>query len=263
MTERTHTIVLPFWCDNEVDRFARIAACWPELTQSDVKHDFLLIARVDYTARPVALIQTLERHAPVEYIRCEGPLVYRNAGHYHFPRTSPMWVHAIERMRARYSTDDEFFLWFEADMMFTDPHWLDRLDAEWLEHKPLALGPKVETPHARPHLNGGSCYVKNISDYAAVQRFRISKRPFDIELSLRLQFAGLYDVRVRHSEAWEFRLTEFYRRERYEDTFPGPEKAILHGCKTDDSFATHLAAARQLATLGVEEKGLVPEQPSA
>lgn len=146
LSEKTYVVVFPFWCDEEVRRFELIARNWRSLTDTARRYSFLLVARCDYKERPVILKNLLLQHGSVDYMRCSGPLRYRTS---RFPNrhlnANPMFAETSEYLNSAYENDGAFWLWFEADMMFTDKCWLDKLAEEWGEKNPVVLGHIPET----------------------------------------------------------------------------------------------------------------------
>lgn len=239
LSEKTYIVVFPFWCDEEVRRFELIARNWRSLTDTARSYSFLLVARCDYDICPATLENLLLEHGSVNYLRCKGPLRYRPS---RFPRrhlnANPMFVETAEHIKAAHPEDGAFWLWFEADMMFTDRLWLDKLAKEWdaLED-PIALGHIVkDTKHT--HLNGAGCYTKNLISLVPKYVVQTTMRDgFDVVLS-RYLFKK-YPKRVHHSDLWDFRIV------KQRDAPADPGTVLLHGCKAEDEFMKRLSESVQ------------------
>ena len=165
-----YTIILPYYCQEEIDRYMRIADHLMELGPQQHEYEFLLAASPkirpnrDFEKRFSRIAPTVSFSCPTKVFGYpEGP-------------TAMFWD-CMDYLSANSSDDDQGFgLWLESDMIPVKSGWLDRIVEDWHsgDETPLLMGcliPDVFKHRIlkRPrkwiaeHIKGGACYGRHFS----------------------------------------------------------------------------------------------------
>lgn len=172
-----HTIVLPYFSEQELGRFHDLADyinnCTFKIT--NCRYNFLIVA----CSLPLdnSLVDKFRYIAPsVGYVTPVGKLDYGNGS------CSLFWDVA-EHVHNNYPHDG-FMLWMESDMVPLKPDWIDSLDAIWENQSILGMRVKrcfyaSTQTLTTEHINGGACYNKML---AGLVPREARKHPFDMSL---------------------------------------------------------------------------------
>ncbi len=222
---KSHVVILPYFCDEEVSRYLRIVGRMAEMPQK-CRWSFLLAASPRTT--PSAVLEKACRAvAPVKSFQCPSQIFGYPQG------PTAMFWDCMDYLAANYPDDGGFGLWLESDMAPVKLDWLDRLDREWSSAAdPLLMGcyvPKVYKSRLfRPkklllddHVNGGACYSRKFAE-----RLPQSARE------------GVFDM-VTYREARKVgevlltRQIDFSDNKRVRRDVLDPVKVLLHGYLQD------------------------------
>ncbi len=224
---RKHVVVLPHFCEEEVDRYIKIAQLlksWPKPT---VETDFLLAAspKREPSQRLVEAYQSLGNTIPFQ---CPTQIFGYPEG------PTAMFWDCMEYVEQNYSQNDGFSLWLESDMCPTQPDWIDQLSNMWYSDSqlPLMMGcyvPEVykyrifKKPKLMldPHINGGACYAMN---FASRMPQEAREGVFDMAVYRFAQERGL---------ARECRAISFSTNDRIRRDLLDPSKVLVHGFMQD------------------------------
>ncbi|MEE2642266.1 MAG: hypothetical protein VX768_16670 [Planctomycetota bacterium] len=162
-----YTIILPYYCQEEIDRYMRIGDHLMELGPQETEYEFLLAASPkirpnrDFEKRFSRIAPTISFSCPTKIFGYpEGP-------------TAMFWD--CMDFLSQHSDDDDqgFGLWLESDMIPVKPDWLDRIVQDWHAGQvPLLMGCLIPDVYKhrilkRPrkwiaeHINGGACYGRH------------------------------------------------------------------------------------------------------
>lgn len=222
----SHVLVLPYFCQAEIDRYQRTADWLVRETSRPLDCTFLLAASPK--AEPSEQLRAaFSRLGPVVSYQCPTQVFGYPAG------PTAMFWDAMDFVAANFSGDG-FSLWFESDMAFVKPNWLDRLAAEWNagERRPLMMGCYV--PHVykhrlfrrpklllNPHINGGACYAL---DFARRMPAAAREGVFDM---------AVYEHGLALGEMRATRQIAFSTVRRARRDLLAEEKSVLHGFMQD------------------------------
>ncbi len=159
-----HVVILPYYCEEEVDRYLQIGDWMASHCRLPLDCTFLLAASPRATTSD-RLFEAWSRLGCCQHLKCPTQVFGYPAG-----PTAMYWDamhHIAENFRG-----DGFALWFESDMVAVRPDWLDQLSADWDREtqRPLLMGcyvpPVFKFRWLRrkkllldPHINGGACYA--------------------------------------------------------------------------------------------------------
>lgn len=219
-----HTIILPYFCEEEVQRYQKIVRHIQAMGQQACDFNFLLAASPRMEPSK-ALLETCEEVAPCFSFQCPTQVFGYPQG------PTAMFWDAMEYVEAHLcQNESDFALWLESDMVPVKPNWLDRLDQEWRSEKetPIVMGCyipelyKTRLLRARrlvlhEHINGGACYHKRL---ASLMPQSIRDEVFDMAIYREAKEIGT----VVCSEQIMFSTTQRARRDVLD-----PEKVLLHG----------------------------------
>lgn len=168
MTKREkYVVILPYFCDEEVDRYLKIAGWLTQNCVTPLPCHFLLAAspRTKPNAR---LFNAFDQLGECSEFQCPTQVFGYPEG------PTAMFWDAMDHIASTFPEFEGFSLWLESDMAFTQPDWLPRLVKEWTsgneEHKPLMMGCYVPEVYKHrlfrkpklilhDHINGGACYA--------------------------------------------------------------------------------------------------------
>jgi hypothetical protein len=223
---RKHVVILPHFCEDEVDRYERIAeriSSWPK---SEVEVDYLIAASPKREPSQ-RLMDAYSDLGNVVAFQCPTQIFGYPEG------PTAMFWDCMEFVEKNYSNNDGFSLWLESDMCPTQPDWIDRLSNQWYEggvdaNLPLMMGcfvPEVykyrilKSPKRllEPHINGGACYAMN---FASQMPADAREGVFDMAVYQFAKEKGL----ARECRAISFSTTDRVRRDVMDTS-----KVLLHG----------------------------------
>ncbi len=237
-----HVVIIPYYCDEEIVRYQKIADWMLEHCRLPLDCTFLLAASPRATVSD-SLQQTFSRLGPAVSFQCPTQVFGYPAG------PSAMFWDSMDYIAENFSGDG-FALWFESDMVAVRSDWMEQLTVEWdqQEETPLLMGcyvPKVykfrwlrqKKLMLEAHINGGACYAldfaRRLPDEARTGVFDMAVYPFARECG-----------KVVISGRIGFSTNSTVRR----DVQTG-EKCVLHGFMQDkDQFvdsATRPVTARE------------------
>lgn len=231
----SHTIILPYFCDDEVARYLKIVQHIDRLCQrqaetspdSDVSFQFLLAAspRTDCSE---TLRQACEAVAPTHSFQCPTQIFGYPAG------PTAMFWDAMDYVAEHLDDSGAFALWLESDMIPVKADWLQRLDQEWnaTDITPLVMGCYVPELYKKrvlrekrlvlhEHINGGACYHTQLARLLPAD---IRDEVFDMAVYRHARQVGVTVC----SEQIMFSTTTRARRD-----ILNPELVLLHGFMQD------------------------------
>ncbi len=230
MINQTHVIVLPYFCQNEVERYLKIAHRLRQFPRPNCNIHFLLAnsPRIEPDSR---LYRSYSQIAPCTSFACPTQVFGYPAG------PTAMYWDAMEFVAEKFNGSDGFCLWLESDMAPVKADWIDRLSVEWFTGKrPLMMGCHVPDIYKRrifrrpklilrAHVNGGACYA---IDFARRLPPDAREGVFDMAVYRHAHQQG----GVRKSELIAFSTLSRVRRD-----VQSPDKVLLHGFMQDkDAF---------------------------
>lgn len=229
--DKHHVIILPYYCQDEIRRYLKIANYLKSYPQPGVSHSYLLAASPLIEPNE-ALQAAYSQLGPTRQLKCPT----QTFGYPEGP--TAMYWDAMEFVAAEYAGSTGFSLWLESDMCPVKNDWLDRLSAEWYStpQAPLMMGCYVpEVFKLRlfrepklildPHINGGACYS---IDFVNKMPAEAREGVFDMAVFGYAKLAGY----VQKTEQISFSSTRRVRRDVLDDS-----KVLLHGFMQDkDKF---------------------------
>lgn len=222
-----HVIILPYYCQDEIDRYVKISDMLKRFPKPNVSYSFLL------AASPLAepsneLLDAYSSLAPTCQLQCPTQIFGYPEG------PTAMYWDAMDFVAKEYEGSTGFSLWLESDMCPAKPDWLDRLSDEWYacDERPLMMGcyvPEVYKPRffrepkliLDPHINGGACYS---IDFGNRMPDKAREGVFDMAVYGCAKVAGF----VKASEQIAFSSSNRVRRD-----IADPAKVLLHGFMQD------------------------------
>ena len=222
MSKNQHIVILPYFCDDEITRYLKIAEkirSYPE-PQVDVHY---LLACSPRREPSQALHEAYSELGPCTSFHCPSQVFGYPEG------PTAMYWDAMEFIAENFAASDGFSLWFESDMAPIKPDWLDRLSAEWYASKPpLMMGCYVPEVFKHrflrrpklilaPHVNGGACYA---TDFAKRMPPEAREGVFDVAVYQHAQASD----QVKASKQISFSTLGRVRRDLLD-----PDKVLLHG----------------------------------
>ncbi len=232
----THVVVLPYFCEQEVDRFVKIVRCLGQFPAQQCQWEFLLAAspRIQPSRR---LREACEAVAPTRSFQCPSQVFGYPEG------PTAMFWDSMDYAAANCPGDGGFNLWLESDMAPVKPNWLDRLDAEWRSRpEPWLMGcyvPKVYKSRLlrrrklllEDHVNGGACYARQ---FAKLMPPAARDGVFDVVV---------YEHALRQGRVLLTDQIDFSTNERVRRDVLNPDKTLLHGFMQDkDQFVEECLA---------------------
>lgn len=241
MSSRSHVLILPYYCQAEVDRYLRIADSLQRLGPQPIDYEFLLAASPKIEINHV-LHDRFAKLAPTTSFACPTQVFGYPQG------PTAMFWDCMDYIAEYMNHAPGFSLWLESDMAIVKADWLIRLDAEWAretgDRPPLIMGNVVPDVYRRrffrrpkllltQHVNGGACYAKDFSRHMVpAARHGV----FDMAV---YQYAHALNA-VRHTDLICFSTVESARRDVLDSG-----KVVLHGFMQDkDQFIARCTAPR-------------------
>jgi len=168
--QMTHTVILPYFCEEEVQRYKKIVSHIGNLGPQLADYNFLLAASPKM-APSEELERVCQQVAPTFSFQCPTQIFGYPEG------PSAMFWDAMDYVDHRLCQDTTgFALWIESDMIPVKADWLDRLDQEWCSEAktPIVMGCYVPELYKKrvlrekrlvlhEHINGGACYHKQLA----------------------------------------------------------------------------------------------------
>ncbi len=164
MQRKRHIVILPYYCQQEVDRYLKIAEKIASFKKPNVEVDYLLAAspRAEHSQ---SLWKAYDKIGNAISFQCPTQIFGYPEG------PTAMFWDCMDYVADNYQSGDGFSLWLESDMAPTQPDWIDRLSGQWYGHQqtPIMMGcyvPEVYKTRLfkkrklllEPHINGGACY---------------------------------------------------------------------------------------------------------
>lgn len=220
---RKHVVILPHFCEEEVDRYLQIAALLKSWPKPKVEIDFLLAAspKREPSQRLAEAYRELGKVIPFQ---CPTQIFGYPEG------PGAMFWDCMEYVEQHYGGNDGFSLWLESDMCPTQDNWIDHLSDTWYAgpQRPIIMGCYVPEVYKYrvfrkpklildPHINGGACYAMN---FASQMPPEAREGVFDMAVYRFAAEKGL----ARECRAIAFSTTERVRRDLLD-----PSKVLLHG----------------------------------
>lgn len=218
-----HIVILPYFCEEEVDRYLQIAQRIKSYPVPDVDCDFLL-ASSPRTQTNKSLVAAFSEIGTTIPFACPTQIFGYPEG------PGAMFWDCMEFIHRQYDGNDGFSLWLESDMAPIKPDWIDRLSAEWYagSETPVMMGSYVPEVYKyrtfkkrklllHPHINGGACYSM---DFARQMPAEARQGVFDMAV---YQFAASLG-RARFTKQIAFSTLSQVRRD-----VADPDKVLLHG----------------------------------
>lgn len=164
MQRRRHIVILPYYCQEEVDRYLKIAEKIESFPKPAAEVDYLLAAS-PRTQHSQSLHDAYSKIGNAISFQCPTQIFGYPEG------PTAMFWDCMDYVAENYKGADGFSLWMESDMAPTQPDWIDRLSEQWYSHSevPIMMGcyvPEVYKSRLfkkrklllEPHINGGACY---------------------------------------------------------------------------------------------------------
>ena len=218
-----HTVILPYFCREEVDRYLLIAERLAQFPAPKCEVTFLL-ASSPKTETDDELVAAYSKLGKTIAFACPTQIFGYPEG------PGAMFWDCMEYLQANNDGGDGFSLWLESDMAPVKPDWIDRLSDEWYagDETPIMMGCYVPEVYKhrilkRPkrileaHINGGACYAL---DFASHMPPAAREGVFDMAV---FQFAEKVG-RARYTRQISFSTNQRVRRDVMD-----PNKVLLHG----------------------------------
>lgn len=221
--KKKHIVILPYFCQEEVDRYLKIAKCLKSFPVPSVEVVYLL-ASSPKTVTNDALVAAYSELGTAIPFACPTQIFGYPEG------PGAMFWDCMEFISQNYAGNDGFSLWLESDMAPVKPDWLDRLSTEWYSdaQTPVMMGCYVPEVYKHrvfkkpklilhPHINGGACYSM---DFARQMPEEARQGVFDMAV---YEFATKIG-RAKFSQQISFSTSTRVRRD-----IADPNKVLLHG----------------------------------
>jgi hypothetical protein len=223
MTLKLHNIILPYFCDEEVDRYLKIAARLRTFPQPAGGYRFVL-ASSPRTETSRALFEAYSSLGTTIVFACPTQTFGYPAG------PTAMFWDCMDFIAEQFPTNSGFSLWMESDMAPAQPDWIDRLSRQWYSEKetPIMMGCYVPEVYKhrlfkksklilQPHINGGACYAM---DFAKRMPAAARQGVFDMAVFEYARKLG----RAKFTRQIAFSTVSRVRRDLLDDN-----KVLLHG----------------------------------
>ncbi len=251
--QKHHVITLPYYCQDEIDRYLQIATQIRSFSKPDCSYSFLLAAS-PLTPPSEKLYHAYSSIAPTRSFQCPTQVFGYPEG------PTAMYWDAMDYVAGNYSNYRGFSLWLESDMCPIRSGWLDELDAEWFAGgEPVMMGCYVPEVYKHrffrkpkllldPHINGGACYSLEFANI----------------VSPALRYEGVFDMAVfrgasQVGEVRETGLISFATMGSIRRDLVASKKALVHGfMQPKDQFIAE--CVRPLSAREKSTTGLVPVQ---
>lgn len=165
-----YTIILPYYCQEEIDRYMRIGDHLMELGPQ--KHNFEFLLAASPKIRPSREFEKrFSRIAPTISFSCPTKIFGYPEG------PTAMFWDCMDFLSTNSSDNDEGFgLWLESDMIPVKQDWLDQIVSDWHsgDETPLLMGALIPDVYKHrilkkprkwiaEHINGGACYGRHFA----------------------------------------------------------------------------------------------------
>ena len=223
MTANQHIIILPYFCDEEVNRYLKIADRLRTFPQPEGGYRFLL-ASSPRTQTSTKLVEAYSSLGTTIAFSCPTQVFGYPEG------PTAMFWDCMDFIAERFPNDDGFSLWMESDMFPVQPDWIDRLSNQWFgeNETPIMMGcfvPEVYKHRLfkksklilQPHINGGACYAK---DFAKRMPAAARQGVFDM---------AVYEYAQKLGRAKSTRQIAFSTMSRVRRDLLDTSKVLLHG----------------------------------
>lgn len=221
-----HVVILPYFCDEEVQRYLKIVRRMEQFPTQQCDWQFLPAASPRIRPSQI-LLQACQRVAPTESFQCPTQVFGYPEG------PTAMFWDSMQFIRENSLDDGGFAMWFESDMAAVQPDWMDRLHAAW-NHGPAPLLMGLYVPEVykqrllrrnklilEDHVNGGACYAKHFADrMPAAAREGV----FDVVVYKHARNLG----QVKSTQLIDFSTNTRVRRDLLDRS-----KVVLHGFMQD------------------------------
>lgn len=226
----THVIILPYFCQQEIDRYLKIVHRLRQFPKQSSEYHFLLAASPKIEPNQ-DLLNACQAVAPTISFQCPTQVFGYPQG------PTAMFWDAMDHVRNHMPDDGGFALWLESDMAPVKENWLDMLDEQWRDGcPPLLMGCYVPPVYKKrllrrdklmldDHINGGACYAKHFS------------RLMPAEARGGVFDCAVYQLAKKLGRVKTTELIDFSTNVRVRRDVMNPEKAVLHGFMQDkDTF---------------------------
>ena len=228
---KQHIVILPYYCQDEVKRYVRIANFLSEQSPQESDYCFLLAAS-PLAEKSDELEAAFSKVAPTHHFQCPTQVFGYPEG------PTAMFWDCMDHISETFSESTGFSLWLESDMCPTRGDWIDRLSAEWYSGgtTPIMMGCYVPEVYKYrlfrkrklildPHINGGACYSIG---FAKQMPAKAREGVFDVAVYKFAVEAG----RVMPTDQITFSDNRRVRRDIMDD-----RRTLLHGFMQDkDQF---------------------------
>ena len=227
VNKKQHIVILPYYCEDEVQRYLKIADFLKSQPKSKTEHCFLLAASPLATTSD-ELLNAYSQLAPTYHFKCPSQVFGYPEG------PTAMFWDCMDHIGEKFKGCQGFGLWMESDMCPTRGDWIDRLSAEWFgaATEPIMMGcyvPKVYKYRLLrkpklildPHINGGACYSIG---FASQMPAEAREGVFDMAVYKFANKAG----RILPTKQITFSTLNRVRRDLRDET-----KTVLHGFMQD------------------------------
>jgi hypothetical protein len=249
-----HIIILPYYCNQEITRYLKIAELLKTFPSPEGGYHFLLASSPK--TRP-----SYEMMAAYSKIGNTIPLACPTRVFGYPQGPTAMFWDCMEYLASNHSGNSGFGLWLESDMVPSQRNWIDRLSAEWfgstnesatagktfshsrdsdksaqVESTPIMMGCYVPDVYKQrifkgkklilnAHINGGACYSM---DFVKYMPKAARDGVFDMAV---FQYADRLG-RIKPTRQISFSTLNRVRRDLMDKT-----KVLLHGFMQDkDQF---------------------------
>lgn len=253
--QEKYVVILPYFCQEEVERYLKIANWLDQNCETPIPCHFLLAAS-PRTQPSQQLFAAFSKLGDCSSFQCPTQIFGYPEG------PTAMFWDAMDHIAEQFGDHEGFSLWLESDMAFTQPDWLPRLVSDWKqgnnEHPPLLMGCYVPEVYKHrlfrkpklilhDHINGGACYSL---DFATRMPAEAREDVFDMAV---YQF-GKQVGGVKTTGQISFSTNNRVRRDLLDKN-----KCILHGFMQEkDRFIDE--CVRPLTEREIKSAGWIPLQ---
>ena len=222
-----YLVILPYFSEQEIDRYEKIADKMLSLGPQKNRFEFLLAAspKIEPSDR---LFRKMSQVATCHHFSCPTQIFGYPEG------PTAMFWDCMDHLHDTNNGDGGFGLWFESDMIPAKSDWLDRIVEDWeyaADVHPTAIDvmgcyvPKVHKKRffraqrvwVPEHVNGGACYAK---DFTSNIPARFRKGTFDMVIFEHLKQNSSFAA----TESIAFSTIDRCRLDMAD-----PRRAVLHG----------------------------------
>ena len=218
-----HIVILPYFCDEEIQRYLKVAELLKSFPHPDGSLQFLLASSP--RTQPSESLQTAYSSIGETWsFQCPTQIFGYPEG------PTAMFWDCMDFIAERFGHESGFSLWLESDMAPIKPDWIDRLSQQWFSElqTPIMMGcfvPQVfkhrwfKKPKLilEPHINGGACYAL---DFARHMPGSAREGVFDMAVYQHAAQQG----RARNTSLIAFSTVSQVRRDLLDE-----HKVLLHG----------------------------------